>query len=235
MPSLDIPLRVDEQGNGLLGLGQPASDTYAELRRRTKHKPSTVSSVLRAQPTLPAGGVNDVASVGNSHTSFLSGSLTSAPALTTVIGSLSGPSKTLPPVAMCQNAYSTTNTADLLTGDPDADALVRQLHDLEMSFTQTNNPWTPMSSDHSFSFASTMDLMTALRRALGEEPLKLAASDSVSTTILQIGFEQEPPSAPYSHTDDPVGTAAERPVNPPQEPRKSQRLSPGRQKPSRNS
>ena len=53
LPSLDIPLRVDEQGNELMGLGHATKDTYAELRRRTRHRKSSTSAPVSAH-ALPS-------------------------------------------------------------------------------------------------------------------------------------------------------------------------------------
>ena len=245
MPAMDIPLRVDEQGNGLLGLGQPAKDTYAELRRRTRRKANAGANGGYAHPLHsfrpPAEADTPMATVGNSHTLFSSGPL---PVAAPVIGPQYHPQDPSTPRnhdAVRSSASHNIGTTDSPTGDPEADALVRQLCDFDMSLAVTNNEWTPMSSpeilppDHSTLFASTADLLTALSRALGEEPLQTSSIDHGEIPIPPniSGPEKDTAPAQRPHPEDTVGTVSDPFDTSSQEPRRSRRLRHSGPKPTR--
>ena len=244
LPALDIPLRVDEHGNGLTGLGNPTSDTYSELRRRTKQKLHAGPKVNGGRPTffstLPPTGNKAEPNGWNSHNIVSSGSPLTASAPDPVIA----PQEHSPgPSAYSGTTHTNANpdTEASLTGDPEADALVRQLCDIEMSAMCSTNPWTPLGSygllcpDRNASFPSTEQLLAELHRALAEDhpqtpptEQEAATPGQNAPTLYQVGALTSVPCM-----DDLAGTPTVSAEPPGQEPRRSQRLNPSGQKPTR--
>ena len=134
MPAWEIPLRVDEYGNGLPGVRKPPKDSYSELHRRTK--PRTTSTrgeeTTLSTWTPPTGMGFPLTDSENS------------PLLKNPSGFRIRQVNKTSPEELPQEKPNAVASAHLLEDDPEAKDLVEQLTRADPTWDLTD-PWSPFN------------------------------------------------------------------------------------------
>ena len=205
MPAWEIPLRVDEYGNGLPGVSKPHRDSYSEINRRTRQRTSTTqderSTSFTWSPPTPADIVGTSPDSDNSPNIHNPSGFRIRQATTT-------PAKGLPDT----NPATETST-HLLDDDPEAKELVDQLTRVHPNW-EISDPWSPFH-------VNNQPLLVNI--PLLPLPTELSPTEQALINELMVSLTvnaSEPYTNPIvSPTPSPVPTTQETdPVNPPADP-----------------
>ena len=201
MPAWEVPLRTDEHGNSLPGVKKSVLDSYSELTRRTK--PRRSSPPTQAPPPHPSEQrvhTSTPASVSQTTPSEYSPSFMIPSGPGGLQSAAPSPMDVLP--RFPADGSNLSNGNEPLTGDTEADRLIRQLIQAGDWSPLTNDlallplgPPNPSTSEFTFDASSMLlDLMACL-----VDPYPPPLPSEALMDVEQEG--QEPSPAPTHSTE----------------------------------